>query len=96
MRILGAVTDIPFAGTRVQLSNSADRVYWIKVKAHPSNTGNIIFGDSSVSATAGFVLTATDTVGVELDLRPGSVAMSTFWADTATNGNDIVWLVLKE
>jgi hypothetical protein len=94
--IRGGVVDILTAGSRVQLSNSANRVKWIKAKANPGNTGNIFFGGSDVSATLGIILAPADTVGVEIDLRPGSMPLSDFYADTATNGNDITWLALLE
>ena len=39
------------AGTRVQLSNTLNKVRWIKVKALAGNSGLAYFGISDVSAT---------------------------------------------
>ena len=94
MRFDAGTTDVPSAGTAVQLSNSVDRVVWIRVSARTAISGALYFGRSDVSSSNGFELSANDYL--EIDLRPGSEAFSAFYADASTNGNDLDWVVLLE
>ena len=94
MRFDAGTTDVPSAGTAVQLSNSVDRVVWIRVSARTRISGALYFGRSDVSSSNGFELSANDHL--EIDLRPGSEAFSAFYADASTNGNDLDWAVLLE
>ena len=94
MRFDAGTTDVPSAGTAVQLSNSVDRVVWIRVSARSGISGTLYFGRSDVSSSNGFELSANDYL--EIDLRPGSEAFSAFYADASTNGNDLDWVVLLE
>ena len=94
MRFDAGTTDVPSAGTAVQLSNSVDRVVWIRVSARTGISGTLYFGRSDVSSSNGFELSANDYL--EIDLRPGSEAFRAFYADASTNGNDLDWVVLLE
>mgnify|MGYP005820690835 FL=1 len=94
MRFDAGTTDVPSAGTAVQLSNTVDRVVWIRVSARTGISGALYFGRSDVSSSNGFELSANDHL--EIDLRPGSEAFSAFYADASTNGNDLDWAVLLE
>ena len=94
MRFDAGTTDVPSAGTAAQLSNSVDRVVWIRVSARTGISGTVYFGRSDVSSSNGFELSANDHL--EIDLRPGSEAFSAFYADASTNGNDLDWAVLLE
>ena len=94
MRFDAGTTDVPSAGTAVQLSNSVDRVVWIRVSARTGISGTVYFGRSDVSSSNGFELSANDHL--EIDLRPGSEAFSAFYVDASTNGNDLDWAVLLE
>ena len=94
MRFDAGTTDVPSAGTAVQLSNSVDRVVWIRVSARTGISGTLYFGRSDVSSSNGFELSANDYL--EIDLRPGSEAFSAYYADASTNGNDLDWVVLLE
>ena len=94
MRFKAGTTDIPTAGTRVQLSNTRDKVKQLTVAERPANTGNVFFGDSLVSSTNGLTLQAGDSK--HLDFGEGSVLFSDFYVDTATNGNDLDWLGVLE
>ena len=94
MRFDAGTTDVPSAGTAVQLSNSVDRVVWIRVSARTGISGTLYFGRSDVSSSNGFELSANDYL--EIDLRPGSEAFSAFYVDASTNGNDLDWVVLLE
>ena len=92
MRISISTTDIPTAGTRVQLSNTADKVKSISVRARPANVGNIFLGTVTVSATVGWTLQPGESK--TLDFGEGSVLFSVFYLDTATNGNDADWAAM--
>ncbi len=94
MRFDTGTTDVPNAGTRVQLSNTTDRVLWIRVSARTGISGALYFGRSDVASTNGYELSANDYL--EIDFRPGSEAFSAFYADTSANGNDLDWAVILE
>ena len=98
MRFDAGQTDVPTAGTRVQFYNTNDKVLWARFKAKSTNAGLAYVGVSDVSATDGFALLSTDTVGLELDFRAkgGSILASTFYFDVATNGDDIQWALIIE
>ena len=87
MRVSIGTTDIPTAGIRVQISNTVDKVKSIAVRARPANTGNSFFGTVTVSATVGWTLQPGESK--TMDFGEGSVVFSTFYLDTATNGNDV-------
>jgi hypothetical protein len=87
-------TDVPSAGTAVQLSNTLDRVIWIRVSARTGISGAVYFGRSDVSSSNGYELSANDHL--EIDFRPGSEAFNVFYVDASTNGNDLDWAVQLE
>lgn len=89
-------TDIPTAGTRVQISNTSRICASITVKARNGNTGSIYVGTSNVSSSNGVELRANEA----LTINGGAVGIafwiSDIWLDTATNGNDAdFWALLK-
>ncbi len=94
MRFDTGTTDVPSDGTRVQISNTTDRVLWIKVSARTGISGALYFGRSDVASTNGYELSANDSL--EMDFRPGSEAFSAFYVDASTNGNDLDWAVILE
>ena len=98
MRFDGGFTDIPSAGTRVQISNTRDKVVWIKFQAPAGNTGLTYVGRSDVSSTNGYVLGAAGGVDatLEIDFRPMSEILSAFYVDAATSGDDVSWAVILE
>ena len=49
----GGTTNVSSAGTRVQISNTVNKVRWIRVKALAGNSGLVYFGTSDVSASNG-------------------------------------------
>ena len=91
---LGGTTDIPTAGTRVQINNTARRCLSITLKARNGNSGSIYIGGSAVSSTNGFELRVNESVTYNFVAAGVSCQMSDFWADTATNGNDIDWVAI--
>jgi hypothetical protein len=94
MRFDTGTTDVPSAGTSVQISNTTDRILWIRVSARTGISGALYFGRSDVASTNGYELSANDYL--EIDFRPGSEAFSAFYADTSANGNDLDWAVILE
>ena len=94
MRFDTGTTDVPSASTRVQSSNTTDRVPWIKVSVRTGISGALYFGRSDVASTNGYELSANDSL--EMDFRPGSEAFSAFYADSSANGNDLDWAVILE
>ena len=94
MRFDTGTTDVPGAGTRVQISNTTDRILWIKVSARTGISGVLYFGRSDVAAANGYELSANDSL--EIDFRPGSEAFSAFYVDASANGNDLDWAVILE
>ena len=94
MRFDTGTTDVPGAGTRVQIRNTTDRVLWIRVSARTGISGALYFGRSDVAAANGYERSANDYL--EMDFRPGSEAFSAFYVDASTNGNDLDWAVILE
>jgi len=94
MRFDSGTTDVPSAGTRVQISNTTDRILWIRVSARTGISGAVYFGRSDVAAANGYELSANDHL--EIDFRPGSEAFSAFYVDASANGNDLDWAVILE
>ena len=95
-------TRVSSAGTRVALSaatgapNAASRVLWIKVSARTGNGNVIYFGDSAVSSTLGYELSANDILEINFREHGGSVALSTFYADAGGSNQDLDWAVILE
>jgi hypothetical protein len=92
MRFYPFIKDVPTAGTAVQVdattSATVQKVKSILFHARAGNTGNIYVGDSSVSATASS-LELQPGQSVEISFGDGSVPLSTFYVDAATNGDDV-------
>ena len=90
------------AGSSVALSaatgapNAASRVLWIKVSARTGNGNIIYFGDSTVSSTLGYELSANDSLEINFREHGGSVPLSTFYADSGASNQDIDWAVILE
>ena len=87
-------TDVPTAGTRVQINNTARMCRYIIFKARSGNTGAVYIGGSTVSAADGYSLLAAETLALNFKDAGGSCPMSDFWVDAATNGNDVDWAAI--
>ena len=98
MRVDISTTDIPTAGSRVQINNIENRITLIIVQARPGNTGSIYIGMSDVSSTIGWELEPTDQQILDFDPqgKGASIAFSELYADTAGggNGNDLDWMAI--
>lgn len=92
MRFDSGTTDVPSAGTRVQISNTKDGVKSISIRARPGNTGDAYFGVSDVSSTNGWTLQPGEVISVSFE--EGLVVFNVFYVDAATSGDDIDWAVV--
>jgi len=77
---------ITTAGTRVQLASDISVITNIKFKAPSSNEGLVAIGDSTVSMTKGYELSAGQT------LELPRVELSEVYVDAATNGDKVSWI----
>ena len=89
-------TNVSSAGTRVQLSNTTNRVRWIKVKALAGNSGMIYLGVSDVSASNGYELDSTNTIEINFAESRGTVAFSSFYVDAASTNDKVCWSVILD
>lgn len=89
-------TTVSTSGTEQQLSNTANRVLWLKAKALAANSGIAYLGVSDVSTTNGYELSAGNEIEINFREIGGSVAFSSIYVDVATNGDKISWLVILE
>lgn len=86
-------TDIPAAGTAVQILASGVQVFAVYFIAREGNTGNIYVGDSDVSATNGVELAPGASVFMSNDRE--SFQPQDWYADAATNGDDIDYIFIQ-
>lgn len=98
MRFDSGSVNVVTGGTAVQVSNTLDKVLWIRFKAFGANTGLTYVGLSDVSSSNGYELGASGGIDGELELefRPGSVLFNVFWVDAVVNGEDVTWAAILD
>ena len=96
MRVDQGITNVSSAGTAVQMLNTTNRVKWVRFKALAGNSGLAYVGVSDVSASLGYELSAGNTVELNFGEFGGSVPMSIFWVDAATNNDKVAWIMVLE
>jgi len=90
------------AGTRVALSaatgapDARSKIKFIKVSARTGNSGIVYFGESSVSSTLGYELSANDSVEIDLLNTAASLPFADFYADASANNQDLDWVIVAE
>jgi predicted amino acid racemase len=89
-------TTVSTSGSEQQLSNTVNRVLWIKAKALAANSGISYLGVSDVSTTNGYELSAGNEIEINFRELGGSVAFSSIYVDAATNGDKVSWVVVLE
>ena len=89
-------TTVSTAGTEQQLSNTANRVLWLKAKALAANSGIAYLGVSDVTATNGYELSAGNEIEINFKEVGGTIAFSSVYVDVATNGDKVCWAVILE
>ena len=96
MRVDSGITNISSAGTAVQIANVTNRVKYVEFKALAGNSGLAYVGESDVSASNGFELSAGNTKILNFGEFGGSVPANIFYVDVATNNDKISWLMILE
>ena len=89
-------TTISTAGTEQRISNTANRVLWLKAKALAANSGITYLGVSDVAATNGYELSAGNEIEIDFKAAGGTIAFSTIYVDAATNGDKVCWAVILD
>ena len=96
MRVDQGITNVPSAGTAVQLLNATNRVKWMRFKALAGNSGLAYVGVSDVSASLGYELSAGNTVELNFGEFGGSVPSNVFYVDAASNNDKVSWVMILE
>jgi predicted amino acid racemase len=89
-------TTVSTAGSEQQLSNTANRVLWLKAKALAANSGIAYLGVSDVTATNGYELSAGNEIEINFKDVGGTIEFSSLYVDVATNGDKVCWAVVLE
>ena len=89
-------TNVATAGSEVRISNTTNRVRWIKVKALAANSGITYLGVSDVTASNGYELSAGNEIEISFADQGGTVPFSTFYVDAATNNDKVCWSVILD
>ena len=96
MRVDAGVTTVTSAGTAVQVLNATNRVKYLKFKALAGNSGLAYVGLTDVSASIGYELSAGNEIDLNFGEFGGSVPANVFYADAATNGDKVCWMMILE
>lgn len=96
MRVDSGITNVGTAGTAVQVSNVTSRVKYVEFKALAANSGLSYVGESDVSASNGFELSAGNTKVMNFGEFGGSVPANVFYVDVATNNDKVSWSMILE
>jgi len=102
MRFYTNRSRVSSAGTSVALSaatgapDARNRVKYIKVSARTGNSGVVYFGDSTVSSTLGYELSANDNLEINLLETNSSLVFGDFYADSSASNQDLDWIVVVE
>ena len=89
-------TTISTAGTEQRISNTTNRVLWLKAKALAANSGITYLGVSDVTATNGYELSAGNEIEIDFKAAGGTIAFSTIYVDAATNGDKVCGAVILD
>jgi len=87
-------TTVSTAGTEQQISNTSNRVLYLKAKALAANSGIVYIGVSDITATNGYELSAGNEIELNFADVGGSILLSTVYVDAATNGDKVCWAVI--
>jgi hypothetical protein len=89
-------TTISTAGSEQQISNTNNRVRWLKAKALAANSGIVYIGVSDITATNGYELSAGNEIELNFADAGGTILWSTVYVDAATNGDKVCWAVILD
>lgn len=87
--LLNNLVTVTTAGTRVQISGTSSTCKGITVKALAANTGTMYVGNSTVSATNGYPLTAAQAISFDIS------NLSTVYIDSSVNGEKVAYLAVN-
>jgi hypothetical protein len=96
MRVDAGVATVTSAGTAVQVLNATNRIKFLKFKALAGNSGLAYVGVSDVSASIGYELSAGNEIELNFGEFGGSVPANVLYADAATNGDKVCWVMILE
>ena len=96
MKIDAGTTTVATAGTEVRISNTTNRVRWIKVKALAGKSNKVYLGVSDITASNGYELSAGNEIEISFADQGGTVPFSTFYVDAATNNDKVCWSVILD
>ena len=96
MRVDSGVTNVGTAGTAVQVSNVTNRGKQVEFKALAGNSGLVYVGESDVSASNGFELSAGNTKTFNFGEFGGSVPANVWYVDAASNNDKVAWSMILE
>ena len=102
MKIKSGVTNVATSGTAAQLRNTAEIVLRIYLTPLVANTSHVYLGDSTVEGSgtvSGIELPKGSTTSepIMLDFTKngqGGVPFKDLYADAATDGDDLAWMVV--
>jgi hypothetical protein len=94
MQLDAGITNVSSAGTRVRVNNDSSGVRWVRFKALAGNSGLTYVGVYDVSASAGYELSAGNTIDLNFGEFGGSVEVNEFWVDAATNNDKVSWIMI--
>ena len=89
MKFDAVTINVGTAGTRVQVSNTTQKVRWIKFSAKTGNSGITYVGISDVAAANGYELSANDSLELNFREHGGSEVLNVFYVDAATNNDKV-------
>ena len=89
-------TTVATSGTEQQLSNTTNRVRWIKAKALAANSGIAYFGVSDITTANGYELSAGNEIEINFADVGGTIPFSTFYVDVASSGDKVSWVVVLD
>jgi len=89
-------TTVSTAGTEQQISNTNNRVRWLKAKALAANSGIVYIGVSDITATNGYELSAGNEIELNFADTGGTILWSAVYVDAATNGDKVCWAVILD
>ena len=89
-------TTVATSGTEQQLSNTANRVRWIKVKALAANSGISYFGVSDITTTNGYELSAGNELEINFAEAGGTIPFSALYVDAASTNDKVCWNVILD
>ena len=89
-------TTVSTAGTEQRISNSPNRVLYLKAKALAANSGIAYIGVSDITATNGYELSAGNEIELNFGEFGGSVPANIFYVDAGTNNDKVCWVMILE